>query len=70
MVVAREAYKEAWLQGSSAVVALPAACLVNTVQGLTGEGHYDSLYTFDRVLRNIPRIREVFPLIFENSICS
>jgi hypothetical protein len=28
--VAREAYKETWLQGPSAVVALPAACLVNT----------------------------------------
>jgi hypothetical protein len=30
VVVAREAYKEAWLQGPSAVVALQAACLVNT----------------------------------------
>jgi hypothetical protein len=30
VVVAREAYKEAWLQGPSAVIALPAACLVNT----------------------------------------
>jgi hypothetical protein len=29
VVVAREAYREAWLQGPSAVVALPAACLVN-----------------------------------------
>jgi hypothetical protein len=26
----REAYKQAWLQGPSAVVALPAACRVNT----------------------------------------
>jgi hypothetical protein len=46
--VAREAYKEAGLQGPSAVVALPAACLVNT-------GPYRALryilYTFDRVLR-------------------
>jgi hypothetical protein len=30
VVVAREAYKEGWLQGPSAVVALPAAGLVNT----------------------------------------
>jgi hypothetical protein len=30
VVVAREAYREVWLQGPSAVVALPAACLVNT----------------------------------------
>ena len=30
VVVATEAYREAWLQGPSAVVALPAACLVNT----------------------------------------
>jgi hypothetical protein len=30
VVVAREAYKETWLQGPSAVVALPAACIVNT----------------------------------------
>jgi hypothetical protein len=30
VVVASEAYKEAWLQGPSAIVALPAACLVNT----------------------------------------
>jgi hypothetical protein len=30
VVVAREAYKVAWLQGPSAVVSLPAACLVNT----------------------------------------
>jgi hypothetical protein len=30
VVVAREAYREAWLQGPSAVVALPAACRVNT----------------------------------------
>jgi hypothetical protein len=28
--VAREAYKDAWLQGPSAIVALQAACLVNT----------------------------------------
>jgi hypothetical protein len=27
VVVTREAYKEAWLQGPSAVVALPAACI-------------------------------------------
>jgi hypothetical protein len=30
VVVAREAYKVTWLQGPSAVVSLPAACLVNT----------------------------------------
>jgi hypothetical protein len=46
--VAREAYKEAGLQGPRAVVALPAACLVNT-------GPYRALryilHTFDRVLR-------------------
>jgi hypothetical protein len=30
VVVAREAYREAWLQGPNAVVALPAACLLNT----------------------------------------
>jgi hypothetical protein len=30
VVIAREAYKEAWLQGPSVVVALSAACLVNT----------------------------------------
>jgi hypothetical protein len=48
--VAREAYKEAGLQGPSAVVALPAACLVNT-------GPYRALryilHTFDRVLRTV-----------------
>ena len=48
MGVAREAYKEAGLQGPSAVVALPAACLVNA-------GPYRALryilHTFDRVLR-------------------
>jgi hypothetical protein len=52
--VAREAYKEAGLQGPSAVVALPAACLVNT-------GPYRALryilHTFDRVLRTSAEMR-------------
>jgi hypothetical protein len=35
---------EAWLQGSSAVVALPAVCLVNTVQYKALQGHDAILY--------------------------
>jgi hypothetical protein len=48
VVVTREAYKEPWLQGPSADVALPAACRGNT--GPYRALRY-SLHTFDRVLR-------------------
>jgi hypothetical protein len=52
VVVVRETYKEPWLQGPSAIVALPAACSVNT-------GPYRALrysfHTFDRVLRTFLR---------------
>jgi hypothetical protein len=50
VVVAREACKQAWLQGPSAAIAPQAACLVNTVPY---RAIRYSLHTFDWVLRTL-----------------